>query len=129
LECSVEYVSDDVDGQVKARYIRLDGRMIQIQFGWEPDHFPPTREHCLLWQRDIKIYEEVCPDEHNLVTEDKVFWCMLLGELDSFDYYSLLVVVKQIDGSADFERVGYVGDFSHAGSLWDDVERTQTRLL
>lgn len=57
---------------------------------------------------------------------------MLLGWAHTRSWYPLLLVVKQVDGSTDFERIGYVCDYSYPDkvkTLWDGVERTRIMLL
>jgi hypothetical protein len=119
LDYGIECLSDDVYRQVKGGYISLEGRMIELQI--DKDH--------------------ETPDDSGLVTTDKVFWCILLkekqlpevpGRRDMPKWSPLMLVVRQIDGGMNFERVGYVCDCAGSNqvqTLWDGVESTRVTLV
>jgi hypothetical protein len=91
--------------------------MIEIQI--DKDHEIGKKGKPFLRQGDVRICYVFSPDDSGLVATEKVFWCILLeekqlpevsGSRDMPKGSPLMLVVRQIDGSMDFERVGYACD-------------------
>jgi hypothetical protein len=139
LDYGIECLSDDVYGQVKGGYISLEGRMIELQI--DKDHEMGNNGKLFSRQGEVRICYVFSPDDSGLVTTDKVFWCILLkekqlpevpGRRDMPKWSLLMLVVRQIDGGMNFERVGYVCDCAgsyQVQTLWDGVESTRVTLV
>ena len=110
----------------------MEGKMIEIQID---QTVGKDGRQFILRKGDVRFCHTFTADEWDLATKDKVFWCMLLGLKESETTYPepVLLVMKQIDGSTEFERVGYADHCGYwsrkAISFFDEVKRTHVTVL